>query len=119
MRTSESLSDVREVRSSYGKQYAKMGLLMDSPTKETTPPWTHVTSGNMEIMSRSNTCSEITSRGSERSTYSERGTGSEGDFEVVQFTAEADIQSSPPITVRCEPQPSNLIGQDEVPTLLP
>ena len=119
VRTSESLSDVREVRSSYGKQYAKMGLLMDSPTKETTPPWTHVTSGNMEIMSRSNTCSEITSRGSERSTYSERGTGSEGDFEVVQFTAEADIQSSPPITVRCEPQPSNLIGQDEVPTSSP
>ncbi len=70
--------------SSHRKQYAKMGLLMDSPTKHAMPSaqWPRVTSDSMQV-----------------------GMVSEdvgGGFEVVRLEGEGDVQASPPISVKSE-----------------
>lgn len=64
----------------HGKHYAKMGLVMDSPTKQATLCPRGVASESVDIS------------GGEA--------GEDGDFEVVRL--EGDIRSSPPISVKSE-----------------
>ena len=79
----------------HGKHYAKMGLVMDSPTKQTPPPqWPRVESESVDI--------------------SGGALGDDGGFEVVHLEGE-DVQASPPITVNSDP----LVGQGEGPTSSP
>lgn len=79
----------------YGKHYAKMGLVMDSPTKQTPPThWPRVASDSVDI--------------------SGGMLGDDGGFEVVHMEGE-DVQASPPITVNSDA----LVAQGEGPTSSP
>lgn len=103
-RTSSSSSEVGEARSNsthYGKHYARMGLLMDSPTKETTPTptWTRVASNSVDVLSR--------------------GVTSDSVFEVVRLGGENDMQASPPISVKSESLQGGGIRGEEGPTSSP
>lgn len=71
----------------HGKHYAKMGLVMDSPTKQATPTSSRISSQSVDIMGGGVAC--------------------EG-FEVVQLESgggggEDSAQASPPISVKNEP----------------
>ena len=82
----------------HGKHYAKMGLVMDSPTKQATPTTGRISSQSVDIGG---------------------GVASE-DFEVVQLESgggggEDSAQASPPISVKNEP----LKAEGEGPTSSP
>ena len=99
-------SEVRTSSSSHrGKHYAKMGLLMDSPTKQTpptitgtAPPWGRVPSDSVDMLSGGGVVSEVVG----------------GAYEVVQ----GQVQASPPISVKSESLQGS-VGDGEVPTSSP
>lgn len=82
--------------SSHSKQYAKMGLLMDSPNQHATPSpqWPQVASDSIQVMSE-----EV------------------GGFQVVRLEKEGDVQASPPISVKSESLGS--LGEQEGPASSP
>lgn len=81
----------------HGKHYAKMGLVMDSPTKQSSLSRSpRVTSDSMDILGGVS--------------------GEDGEYEVVQLEGEGGgVQASPPITVNSEP----MANQGEGPTSSP
>lgn len=94
------ISGGSEVRDPRSKHYAKMGLVMGSPTKQVMSHWPRPTSSSVDIskgVANEDVAGEVLRKGSGGS----------------------DIQSSPPISVKNESLPDSFPGEREVPTSSP